>query len=170
MVFRIAKQVVVGVSCGIGQQLITYYSTGKICDLTGMKIEETDSFKAFTGSVSNYPRVNISGPIAEECVCRGVLEPMVTQLFSSDFPKQTSLFFAKIPPQNMAAVILVGTAFGILHKDNYKSGAAFATGVNIVQGVGYGLLYEKFGLMAAIFAHMANNISATIIRTVEGRL
>ncbi|MDP1607708.1 MAG: CPBP family intramembrane metalloprotease [Chlamydiales bacterium] len=146
------KQVPIGIACGTGQALFTFYPRKKIYDLTDVKY--TDEYQQHIQDVFN---ATVKGPIIEECAFRGVLQPKITHLCASDFPQYARCPWIKIPYPNIMGIIFTAVVFGVLHESNYENGKIPAIGTHIFSGAIYGFLREKFGLVTSIFAHMAHN-------------
>jgi len=113
----------------------------------------------------------VIGPILEEVIFRGVLQPSLRWIVSVWLP-DVSLKVAFIPPMALASMISVvatSVLFGFMHLTNNHSYKKFqalhATGIGIV----YGVLAANYGLGASIGAHIMSNtilfINAAIART-----
>ncbi len=108
--------------------------------------------------------VSLTGPILEELLFRGCMQPLLIHLFSLFIPASATIFV--LPGLSAAAltsVLITSVTFGMAHTQNDHSGAIIQGVITTLSGVIQGLLCVYFGLPTAIAAHIANNSLSTHI-------
>ena len=99
----------------------------------------------------------LCAPIVEECLFRGILQPLLIGGLLLCFPQFPLVVICAL------AVSLTAVLFGAAHLSNAKEGNAYTQAIiTTIAGVVFGIIALQFGLFAAIAAHMmANTVAIT---------
>jgi hypothetical protein len=108
--------------------------------------------------------VSVFGPIAEEGVFRGIIQPLLTRTIQILLPAAAVAFFGT--PLSIAVFISVVASsilFGAAHYMNPHKNAHIQAISATVGGLVYGFLSAQFGIGASMAAHIANNTLVSMI-------
>lgn len=155
----LVDQVAVGAACGVADFLFST-TCQKTCMLAGVKFEEIEDEEDVPSSErldKQFLEAVVAYPIGEELVFRGLLQPFLAKGLSFYMPQLAEPALLGISRANVISAVAVGTGFGVVHYFVYKSGGKQVAVIGSVSGSFYGLVKERFGLVASAFAHMVHN-------------
>lgn len=159
----VKKQLFVGVIYGCAELACTMVFQ-KICMIAGVifKVIEEEA------ELTTLYEEAIKWPIAEEYFFRGILQPLVAKGIGAIEPRLKNHALYGIPYANIISSAVCGIGFGALHYFSYVSGGIPAAIAISASGIFYGVMKERFGLLASIFAHMTHSFGANMIdRTIS---
>jgi len=149
---------------GVGAiKLVATIISHVILDRSGIlpRVEEKNS-KYSEAIRSALLSVSIFGPIVEEGVFRGFLQPVLTNAVQILIPAAAAALFG--PTLSVAVIVSVvatSVLFGAAHLFNSHKNAHIQAISSTVAGLIYGFLTVQFGIGAAMAAHIANNTIAS---------
>jgi hypothetical protein len=159
IVFPLFRQTMVGVACGCLDFLFTA-AAQKTCMVAGIKFQEEkdeDDVPACERFDKKFLEYVVIFPIVEECVLRGILQPLLKQSMLSCIPRLAIPILAGVSIAGMVSVVAIGILFGATHYFNYSSGGMPIACIVSVSGIFYGVLKERFSLVTTIGAHIVHN-------------
>ena len=105
----------------------------------------------------------VIAPIVEEVVFRGIMQPLLSVGISYCFPQLSTSAFLSISKASLLSATMTAAAFGMCHYPDYKKGAPFAVAMSTIAGSVFGVVRERFGILASISAHMMSNLSTGLL-------
>jgi len=105
----------------------------------------------------NILLATLIGPVLEEVLFRGLLQPVLLFGMASLFPQLAGL-------AAVIAVLIAGVAFGLAHLGNKHPNSHIQAALCVFSGIFYGIVALQFGLGASIAIHMLNNTLLTAMR------
>lgn len=107
--------------------------------------------------------VSVIGPIAEEGIFRGIVQPLLTRAIQIIVPAAAAIAFGPFSIATTVSIVASGIIFGAVHYFNNHDGAHVQAMFASVTGIVYGILAAQFGIGASIAAHIINN---TVVSTL----
>jgi membrane protease YdiL (CAAX protease family) len=102
--------------------------------------------------------VSFFGPIAEEGVFRGLIQPLVTKSIQILVPAATAAVFGTgLSVATVVSIVATSVLFGAAHYFNPHKNSHIQAVSATVSGFVMGILSAQFGIGASIAAHIANN-------------
>lgn len=150
-----------GLAAGFGMVVVTVISL-KLLTVAGLIEdikEEKSEYAKMLGKESL--EATLFGPIAEESLFRGGMQPLLTKAIEWIIPSTAAALIG--PSFSIAAttsILVTGVFFGALHYLNPHKAALHQAVVASIGGVAFGALAAQFGFGAAVAAHIANNTLA----------
>jgi membrane protease YdiL (CAAX protease family) len=115
--------------------------------------------------------VSVFGPIAEEGLFRGLVQPLLTKSVQVLIPAATVVFFGTgLSVATAVAIVATSVLFGAAHLSNPHKGAHIQAMSATVSGVVLGILAARFGIGASIASHIANNSLVSIFVAIPQSL
>ncbi|MGC1878917.1 MAG: CPBP family intramembrane glutamic endopeptidase [Rhabdochlamydiaceae bacterium] len=115
--------------------------------------------------------VSVFGPIAEEGIFRGLVQPLLTKSVQVLIPAATVIFFGTgLSVATAVAIVATSVLFGAAHLPNRHKNAHIQAMSATVSGVVMGILAARFGIGASIAAHIANNSLASLFIAIPQSL
>jgi len=110
----------------------------------------------------------IIAPIIEEVAFRAILQGSLQCIFKRVLPAVAiTVFGAQIPLYACAAMIVAGSAFGVLHLKNSHNLSKVQAVVAGFAGICFsGPLYYYYGLRAACIEHIVHNTALMVLSTM----
>ncbi len=105
----------------------------------------------------------VQAPIIEEMVFRGLFQPMLSYGIASCFPQLAASTLLGISRASLLSAVTTAVGFGLCHYPDYEKGGAFPATMGAIAGAVFGIVREKFGLLASIAAHMTTNLSTGLL-------
>ncbi len=113
--------------------------------------------------------VSVIGPIAEEGIFRGVVQPLLTRAIQIIVPAAAAIAFGPFSIATTISIVASGIFFGAVHYFNNHDGAHIQAVFASVTGVVYGTLAAQFGIGASIAAHIINNTVVSTLTTLPNK-
>lgn len=105
----------------------------------------------------------IKAPVIEETLFRGLAQPALAYGLSFCFPQLAAPLLFGISKAALLSTIATAGAFGYVHLFAYEEGAGFSAAMTAVAGLVFGVVREKFGLIASIAAHATANLCTGLL-------
>lgn len=105
----------------------------------------------------------IKAPVIEETLFRGLAQPALTYGLSFCFPQLAAPLVLGISTAALLSTAATAGAFGYVHLFAYEEGAGFSAAMTAVAGLVFGVVREKFGLIASIAAHATANLCTGLL-------
>ena len=94
----------------------------------------------------------VNGAVGEELLCRGLVWSILTRIGLNPLHDQ-----GWIPVRSLSRAMIAAAIFAVLHMDIHHGIAVFPLGVL------FGVIRARYGLWAAILAHVVNNVGAWLL-------
>lgn len=117
----------------------------------------------FKSLEENFFDTAVFGPIAEEGIFRGIVQPLLTRAILIIVPAAAGIAFGPFTIATTVSVVVSGIFFGAVHYFNDHKDSDIQAVKASVSGIVLGFLSAQFGIGAAIAAHIVNN---TIVSTL----
>ncbi len=147
----------IGVSCGIVGSLLFYSVVALISHCARIRF-------IFISSEHNVFLRTCVGPIIEEILFRGIIQPLAEMSFAYTLPAVTvELFGAPVTLAALVAIVATALIFGLAHLFNSHPRTGGQAIHTAVASLALGLLAVRVGLLASIAMHMVHNTANAII-------
>jgi len=154
---NIAKSLLLGLAIGIPMTLASTITSFVVQKIFPMK-QSKNMDKLMDILLKDPIAAAIEAPLQEECLFRGLVQPVSDRLFSIVLPGQSTL-------AKNVSLVFSSCAFGAIHLSN--DGNLAQPICATFTGLYLGILKNKYGLGCSIGAHVTNNtILCLLMRTL----
>lgn len=154
-----------GLAVGVGDFAFTIV-TMALLDSQGMLRVHPDKNSKYSQNIArSLLFIALFGPIVEEGLFRGLIQPLLTKTIQILIPAAaSSVFGSGLTIATLVSIIATAALFGVAHYFNPHQHAHIQAIACTLSGICLGILSAQFGIGAAIAAHVANNtiISAAL--------
>jgi membrane protease YdiL (CAAX protease family) len=147
-----------GLAFGIAELAITLISVSLLSQ-AGIISRTKDNNNEYDKYVrKSLLAVSLFGPIAEEGIFRGLIQPLVTRSIQILVPvAATALFGTGLSVATAVSIVATSVLFGAAHYFNPHKNAHIQAISTAIGGLTLGFLSAQFGIGASIAAHIAFN-------------
>lgn len=159
----------IGICSGLAE--FVWHTTAQKISMVAAKLEskpmlgpdEGPQVLSFEALDKQFVPMVIQAPIFEEIVFRGLVQPMLTYGIAFCFPQLGAPALLGVSKAALLSLATTAAGFGLAHYRNYEKGGAFPAAMGTVAGVVFGIVREKFGLIASIAAHITANFNTGLL-------
>jgi len=158
-----------GIGCGIAE-FVFHTTAQKVAMAVGNldvqgRVDPDDGVEilSFERLQKQFVRGVLYAPIGEEICLRGIMQPLLSFTIASYSPHLEAIGCVGISQATLISLVATANCFGVLHYPDYEKGAALPVTLACIAGAVFGLVREKFGLIAAIGAHMTSNLCSGLL-------
>ncbi len=126
-----------------------------------------DGNSEYIETAAKHPLFSTIGmPIVEEGFFRGILQPLATHAILYVAPTAAAAFAGtSLSIAATVSIVAIGVIFGLAHLFNPHKNARMQAITTTFSGIGWGIAKARFGLPAAMAAHIVNNTFSVTLLT-----